>query len=472
MRLVIMKPKSVLSIIVAASVFLALVLVVVLVGGGPSRSDSPTAEDFSATDYMGREFSLSDFAGNVTVLHITQLENPICIECEEYIRQQIAELATLESDNEEHITIVTLNIRKNTYSESGWEIARDAYNLTAAWYWVEEFEPFPVASQFISYWELGGGFANPTIVLIDQEQRIAAVHNVYCIGRGEVDGVVSASSLFSDSRAILSGDWDYQIEEGGSSTTVTFSSLFLLGVLTSFSPCSIALLMAMISYIGALRSPRETEAIVGGDMRRGVMIGLSFTMGMALVFFLMGVLIAYIGGFIELSSIFYLIAGTVLIILGINSIKPLGGLLLWLRDHSRREEPNPSCPAPAKGRVGRLGSDLLCRLGLRSRYAAAFLLGILFSVGWAPCAISLIFPVIVLVLSQQFTVITGGALMFVFGLGHGVVIVPFCAATGEIKGRIGNKYVSAGKWVQMGFGLAIIAIGGVFALRYAGVYLW
>ncbi len=458
-------------VIVALASLLIIGIVAVWVQYDP-LSDVEAAPDFTATDFTDRTFSLLDFAGNVTVLHVTQLENPLCIECEQQMIGQIAELGELAATQEANISIVTLNIRKNPYSEPGWEIAEDYYGLDITWYWVEEFEPFAASSEFIRYWELGGGFSNPTIVLIDHEQQIAAVHNVYCIGKGEIDGVVTASELVSDSKAILNGEWNYDLGGRGSATAVTFGSLFLLGIITSFSPCSIALLMAMISYIGALRSPRESEEGRQSEMTRGVMIGLAFTMGMALVFLLIGILISYIGGFIELSSMFYLIAGIILIVLGVNSIKPLSTLLLWLRDHKGGPDDGAQCAVPAKGRVGRLGSDLIRRLGLRSRYAAAFLLGVLFSVGWAPCAISLIFPVIVLVLSQQFTLVTGGAMMFVFGLGHGVVIVPFCAATGALKGRIGNRYVSAGNWMQLGFGIAIIAIGAIFALRYAGVFLW
>jgi cytochrome c-type biogenesis protein len=458
------------AVVVLASL-LVLGILVVWIQYDPV-SDVEPALDFTTTDIDGRTLSLSDFKGNVTVLHVTQLENPLCIECEQHMIGQIKELSELAASQEANISLVTLNIRKNPYSEAGWEIAEGYYGLNITWHWVEEYEPFEAASDFISYWELGGGFSNPTIILIDHEQRIAAIYNVYCIGSGEIDGIVTADALVSDSRAILSGDWDYALVEGGSATAVTFGSLFLLGVVTSFSPCSIALLMAMISYIGALRDPKGPDESKEGDMTRGLMIGLAFTLGMALVFLLMGVMISYIGGFIELSTTFYLVAGVILVLLGINSIRPLSTVMLWLRGDEDAPEAGAECATPVRGRASKLGSDLVRGLGLRSRYAAAFFLGILFSVGWAPCAMSLIFPVIVLVLSQQFTLVTGGVMMFVFGLGHGVVIVPFCAATGALKGRIGNRYVSAGGWMQLGFGIAIIAIGVVFALRYAGILLW
>ena len=62
--------------------------------------------------------------------------------------------------------------------------------------------------------------------------------------------------------------------------------------------------------------------------------------------------------------------------------------------------------------------------------------------------------------------------MFTFGLGHGAVIIPFCAATGEIKGVLGNKYVSLSRWIQALFAAAIVVIGVIFAARYFGFSLW
>ncbi|MFO8078217.1 MAG: cytochrome c biogenesis protein, partial [Thermoplasmatota archaeon] len=66
----------------------------------------------------------------------------------------------------------------------------------------------------------------------------------------------------------------------------------------------------------------------------------------------------------------------------------------------------------------------------------------------------------------------GGLMLFVFGLGHGIPIIPLCAVTSSVRGKLGNKYVKAGKWMQRVFGLVIIAIGVLMALRFWGIYLW
>jgi hypothetical protein len=48
--------------------------------------------------------------------------------------------------------------------------------------------------------------------------------------------------------------------------------------------------------------------------------------------------------------------------------------------------------------------------------------------------------------------------LFVFGFGLGVPIIPLCAVTSSVRGKLGNKYVIAGKWMQRIFGIIIIVI--------------
>jgi cytochrome c-type biogenesis protein len=460
--------------IVVVAIASVLVLAVAALGmlGDPPSGAEP-APDFTATDYDGTTFSLSDFAGNVTVLHITQLENPLCIECEDNMIGQIEELSELAAIEGTNISIVTLNIRKNPYSEEGWKIAEEYYDLNISWLWVEEFEPFPASSQYIGYWMLDGGFVNPTIILIDDDQDVVAVRHVYCIGKGAIDGTQTAEVLAEDSSIILSGEWDATLGGGVSSAGISAGGMFLLGIVTAFSPCSLALMMAMVSYIGSMRTRRKENAEGDDGLATSLTIGIWFTLGMASVFFMIGLLVAYVGRFLEMSSIFYLISGTVLILVGINAVHPLSGLLARLRGFfGGRPARAVSCQTSIDKDADDGKARLLTRLSRMSPALAGLSLGVLFSVGWAPCALSLVFPVIVLMLTQEYTLLMGARMLFVFGLGHGVVIIPFCAATGEAKEKISRKYAGAGRRIQLVFGLVVIVIGVIFALRYVDFRLW
>lgn len=435
-------------------------------GGGLEPGEAP---DFAVTDRLGRTFSLSDRAGTVTVLHVTQLENPLCIECEQYMVQQILALQELEQAGEASVEIVTLNVRANPYSEDGWSIAERWYGANITWYWVEEFEPYEAAGKYIRYWEVAGGFANPTVILIGPDRSVIGLYNVYCIGKGPLDGVQTAEALAASVAAILDGSWESNLEGSRSSEGLTLGGFFLLGVATSFSPCSIALLMVIISYVATIRDKGNPGESAPKGLLEGVQIGLYFTLGMALVFLTIGLLIAYLGGFIRVSDSVQLVIGAVLVVLGVNAVKPWREILRGVR---RAPGARESCRSVLVPGIREVGNTLLSALAKRSSSGASLLLGVLFSLGWAPCALSLVFPVILLMLAQEVSLLLGGTMMFFFGVGHGLVIVPFCAATGDLRARLGNRYIAAGKWIQIAFGLTIVAIGIVYGLRFFGFRLW
>jgi len=146
--------------------------------------------------------------------------------------------------------------------------------------------------------------------------------------------------------------------------------------------------------------------------------------------------------------------------LGINVFKPLKELI---KIHTKKE---------SSSLFFEKGKNMFFKLSKKSVYLGAFFLGILFSIGWAPCALGLMMPVFVLILAQDFSLFMGGLLLFVFGLGHGIPIIPLCAVTTSIRGKLGNKYVTAGKWMQRIFGVIIIVIGLIMAIRFWGIFLW
>jgi len=449
--------KKILAAVIGA--FIIFILVIALFPSllETGQFEIKPASDFTAIDENGIEFSLSDYGGNVTLIHITGLETPLCIECEEEMIGQLEQLEKLSKSNDD-VKIITINIRKNPYSTTGKSIAEQTYGINISWNWIEDYEPFQFAGLYQEYWTYNGAFSNPTIVLIDTNQSIVGVYNIYTLGKGKIDGIQTAESLNQDIQQIQSGEWD-EFKGGGYNEGITFIGIFALGILTALSPCSIALLVAMISYVGSLQKQDEKENVKKYSIQ-GFWIGIVFTLGMALVFFIFGLIISSVGIFIEISTMFYLISGVILIILGINVFKPIKEII------SYRKESKTSSQVMDKGK------NIFLNLSKKSIYLGAFFLGILFSIGWAPCAMSLMMPVFILTLTQKISVIMGGLLLFVFGLGHGVPIIPLCAVTSSVRGKLGNKYVSAGKWMQRVFGVIIIIIGIIMAVRFWGINFW
>jgi cytochrome c-type biogenesis protein len=424
------------------------------------------APDFMAKDVDGRSFSLSQFQGQPVLLHITNIEIPLCRECEKSLRGQIEELARLK-EMDPGANIITLNLRKNPYSKDGRSLAESLWKVNISWLWTEDLEPYPIGSKYMGYWNLGGGFSNPTILLIDKQGRVARVYNVYRVGEGDVDGVQSASVLYKNLQDLRSSKGLGSSREV-SASEVTAVGMFLLGIVTSLAPCSIALLIAVFSYVLAMRQKDEYLRKSTSTSREGFLMGVAFTLGMGLVFFFIGVFVSQVGFFLRDSRLFDLGAGAVMILLGISSIKPLEEILEPAKRLVRKEKKE------AKSQDGLLQRAVKTSIGLfkYSSLVGAFVLGIFFALGWAPCALSMVFPVLIWLASQNVAPLSGGMMLFIFGLGHGVPIIPISTFSRAVGGRIGDRYVSIGKYTTKLFGLLVMAVGVVYAARYFGYAFW
>ncbi len=473
----------------------------------PALADEVQAPDFSATSWDQKSFNLSDFRGSPVVLHITNIENPLCIECEESLVGQVKELAALKA-SDPSVQIVTLNLRKNPYSMDGRELAESWWEVNITWPWTEDLDPYPIGSKYLDYWTVRGGSSNPTIVLIDKEGRIGPVYHVYRVGEGVEDGVQKADSLLDDlqdlNESILLGqrgasstggqDAGPEAETGILSTLwarmenevsrkdVTTLGMFLLGIFTSLAPCSIALMIAVFSYVMTVRRKDEYLRASASTSREGFMIGIAFTLGMAVVFFVLGLFISQVGVLFRDSKIFDLLAGGIMVLLGISSFKPLGEIIEPVTTRMRLSRLPRSLndasgegsaePLEEKKSLMQKAVEFSLNLFRYSAFIGAFTLGIFFALGWAPCALSMVMPVLIWLASQDVAPLVGGTMLFFFGIGHGVPIIPITTFSRMVGGRIGEKYVSVGEWTSKVFGLLVILVGLVYAARYFGFLLW
>jgi len=214
------------------------------------------------------------------------------------------------------------------------------------------------------------------------------------------------------------------------------------------------------------------------------MIGVAFTLGMAVVFFVLGLFISQIGVFFRDSKLFDLLAGVIMVLLGISSFKPLGEIIEPIMDRirlhraamDRLDEPSESSglngPGEEKKSLLQKAVEFSLELFRYSAFIGAFTLGIFFALGWAPCALSMVMPVLIWLASQDVAPLVGGTMLFFFGIGHGVPIIPITTFSRMVGGRIGEKYVSVGEWTSKIFGLLVILVGLVYAARYFGYLLW
>lgn len=229
--------------------------------------------------------------------------------------------------------------------------------------------------------------------------------------------------------------------------SLTVWSLFGLGIMTSLSPCSLALLVAALSFIVAEQD----------NLKEGLSIGIAFTLGMSLIFFILGLFISKLGQFVRFAHIFYIIAGALLVLFG------LGQLGIYKRIKIQFFAKGGNAKPKKFNIIQQFGFSVL-NLSQYSKILPAFLLGILFALGWAPCAASLIMPVTLLIMSQDITIWQGGGLLFMFGLGHGVPVIPLAALSGQMRAQLTKKFSRTGQYLAKIFGLIILVIGILFII--------
>lgn len=436
----------------------------------PSLSQEERVPDFHSVDLDGRNVSLSKYMGEPVLLHITTIENPLCRECENALRAQTSELSLLKQ-KDPSLNIITLNVRKNSFSEDGRALAKDWWNISVTWPWIEDFEPYPLTSKYINYSTLEGGFANPTLILIDREGKVAGLYHVYQLGKGEIDGIQSDEILYNNLKRVDKGEAS-DFKGIASSRNISYLGMFVLGIVTSLSPCSVALLLAMFSYVMTARRKEEYLRKSTSASKEGFMIGIAFTLGTATVFFIIGLFLSDISIFIRQARFFDLAAGLLMIVLGINIIKPISEIIEPIRSRITFDKTISQPSLVQKKGVMEKMVGISMDLFKYSAFVGAFTLGIFFALGWAPCAVSLVFPVLIWLVSQNVTPLVGGMTLFVFGVGHGVPVIPISTFSRAVGGQIGEKYIWAGKWVTKIFGLIVILIGLIYATRYFGFKLW
>ena len=207
------------------------------------------------------------------------------------------------------------------------------------------------------------------------------------------------------------------------------AAVFLGGVTTALNPCVLAMVPLLM---GVVAGNRETTTL-----RRSLVFSLFFVLGLAVTFTalglvsaLMGRMFGDIGGFWK-----YAVAG-VCLLMGLHLL----GVIKW------------NLPVPAGIRVKKQG------------YVGAFLLGLLFGVVSTPCAVPIL-AVLLAFVAERGNIIYGGFLLFVYALGHSVLVLVAGTSVGAAKGLLESKGLrKAHAIIQKVAGVLIIGIGLFFLL--------
>jgi cytochrome c-type biogenesis protein len=185
--------------------------------------------------------------------------------------------------------------------------------------------------------------------------------------------------------------------------TVQVSGLGLVlafgaGVLSFLSPCCVPLVPAYLGYMSGM-SVDEIRSTQSAGRLRLMAISLSFVLGLAVVFTLLGASASAAGQLLlEFRPLVLKLGGVLIIVFGLHLLGVFRLPLLW---SERRLE------FAGYGNGGPGG---------------AFLMGSAFAIGWTPC-IGPMLAGILTVASQTESVYQGMLLLFAYGFGLGVPFV-------------------------------------------------
>lgn len=215
--------------------------------------------------------------------------------------------------------------------------------------------------------------------------------------------------------------------------------LFFLGIVTFLSPCSIALISVYLTYaLGVSKS-----------VRKGFIIGCSFTIAMCLVFFFLGYAVSSLIPVDPASyRFFFSISSVLLILFGINNL----GLF-------KRVSLSVDASSSFTERMNSLKLTAMTRFSKYNYAIGSFLFGIVISLALGPCSLSLVLPAILLTIFSAPTPYHGGLLLFAFGLGHALPVIFLSVLLATARKVVTEKTALAGEWLTRIFGVAFVVIG-------------
>lgn len=207
-------------------------------------------------------------------------------------------------------------------------------------------------------------------------------------------------------------------------------AVFLGGVMTASNPCVLAMIPLMIGLVAGRNE--------SGGFKKMFFFSLFFVLGLAATFTALGLVSALLGHlFGDVGRFWKYALALVCLVMGAHLL----GLFHL----------NFSTPAAArfKGR-GRLG---------------AFMLGLLFGLVSTPCAVPIL-AVLLAFVAEKGNVVYGGFLLFIYALGHSLLILVAGTSMGAAKKLIESKGLKkANAVLQKAAGVIIILVGVYLLIR-------
>jgi len=203
--------------------------------------------------------------------------------------------------------------------------------------------------------------------------------------------------------------------------------VFLAGLISASSPCVLAIIPLVIGFVGGYSE---------GNKRKAITYAVVFAFGLSITFTVLGAIASLIGGlFGDVGKFWYYVAAGVAIIMGLYLV----GVL------------NFKIPQPVTLKTKHKG------------VLGAFLLGLLFGVVSSPCATPVLAVILAFVATKS-KIVYGTSLLFVYAIGHCVLIVLAGVFTGFVESYAKSKGVSNFSSLTKKISGVLIFLGGLYIL--------
>lgn len=218
-----------------------------------------------------------------------------------------------------------------------------------------------------------------------------------------------------------------------------YISLFVYGLTTFISPCSLGLVSAYLTY-----TIKDTQT-----KKRGLFIGLSYMLAMSLVFFIFGyALSSLIPVSLASSKLFYIFAGLIMVLLGLNTLEVLD-----------RFESLRGVTGFFSNGSNIVRSSLMSRIGGKNDYIGAFGFGLIISVALGPCSLALVLPAVMMTLFSAPSAIHGGLQLLAFGVGHSLPVLVLSLLISQTRYLLSKQLVKAGGLLNYVIGSGLLLLG-------------
>ena len=204
----------------------------------------------------------------------------------------------------------------------------------------------------------------------------------------------------------------------------------LAGTLTSFTPCSLSSVPLVIGYVGGTG---------GSDTKRAFKLSLSFSLGMAITYTILGILASLLGKLMGTSSsIWYIFLGVLMVLMALQ--------ILELYNF--------------------IPSNAIVTKNSKKGYIGALIAGILGGIFSSPCATPVLIVLLGLV-AKSGNILWGVLLLLLYSIGHSFLVMIAGTSIGFVRKVTSNPQYGVFSVVLKYF-MGIIILLIAFYMFYLG----